>query len=193
MWDSSSGRQGPLCSRSYLTQANAASKTCHGTECKLCSHSSLPGATSPGPPVSVPPLPILRQSLGPIQLSSYLSPEVTAFCFLNLPHLAQPLERQASVTVTASQLSLRPANKKLPVVPYSFLQLTTLPARLPSLAPSTLCSPRLAGSLFTLSPSRRKPLISSSSSKPALLFKAWFQIMFSGAFPKGSSHKGTSL
>ena len=119
MWDSSSGRQGPLCSRSYLTQANAASKTCHGTERKLCSHSSLPGAMSPGPPVSIPPLPTLRQSLGPIQLSSYLSPEVTAFCFLNLPHLAQPLERQASVTVTASRLSLRPANKKLPIVSLS--------------------------------------------------------------------------
>lgn len=62
--DSSSGRQGPLCSRSYLTQANAASKTCHDRQRKLRGQLFAARGHTLILPTSSPPLPLLRPSLG---------------------------------------------------------------------------------------------------------------------------------
>lgn len=81
MLDSSSGRQGPLCSRSYLTQAKAASKTCHekGVLWPLPHHKPLPYPPS------------FSSLLGPHNPSSHTFPECTAFVPLpHLPCLVQP-------------------------------------------------------------------------------------------------------
>lgn len=63
--DSSSGRQGPLCSRLYLTQANTASKTCHNREGKLWRQLLHPEATPLCPPISNPLLPTLGPPIFP--------------------------------------------------------------------------------------------------------------------------------
>lgn len=62
--DSSSGRQGPLCSRSYLTQANAASKTCHDRQWKLRGQLFAARGHILILPTSRPQRPLLRPSLG---------------------------------------------------------------------------------------------------------------------------------
>lgn len=67
--DSSSGRQGPLCSWSYLTHANAASKTCQDREGKLWQQILPVRGAVPEPPNLRPSTPSTEAVPGSLNLS----------------------------------------------------------------------------------------------------------------------------